>query len=97
MTQNNGYGFTPGIYDPVVQTDVIPETEKSNQRILQSENNLLNELRERDQDIVDNSRKMFEQLGTLSGKLKNWVDAKYEKDKEEALARGAYQALINPR
>ena len=27
------YSFTPGQYDPVEQTDIVPEQEKSNQRI----------------------------------------------------------------
>ena len=40
MTQS-GYSFTPGKYDPVRQTDVVSEQEKSNARILESEERFL--------------------------------------------------------
>ena len=40
MTQS-GYTFTPGKYDPIEQTDVVPEQEKSNARILASEEQYL--------------------------------------------------------
>ena len=96
MAKNNGYSFEAGKYNPTTQTDVIPELEKSNQELRNSEINYSNELRDRDQQIIDRDRAFFKQLGTLSTKINDWADSKYAKDKEEQLARGAYLAIINP-
>ena len=95
MTQS-GYSFTPGQYDPVTQTDIVPEQEKSNQRILDSEERYFNEMRDRDDALVEKTKSQWESLGQLSSKVNDFIKQKSEKDKKEALARGSYLALINP-
>ena len=95
MTQS-GYSFTPGQYDPVTQTDIVPEQEKSNQRILESEERYFNEMRDRDDALVEKTKSQWESLGQLSSKVNDFIKQKSEKDKKEALARGSYLALINP-
>ena len=55
MTQS-GYSFTPGKYDTTEQIDVVPEQEKSNARILASEEQFLEEMNARDDALVENTR-----------------------------------------
>ena len=89
MAKNNGYSFEAGKYNPTTQTDVIPELEKSNQELRNSEINYSNELRERDQQIIDKDRAFFKQLGTLSTKINDWADSeenKYESKKNSLTA-----------
>ena len=95
MTQS-GYNFTPGKYDPVKQTDVVEEQAKSNQKILDSENQFLDEMNARDDALVDKTRQEWDGLSNLSSKFKGWLDQKAEKDKKDKLQKGAYLALITP-
>lgn len=92
----NGYSFTPGKYDPVKQTDVVSEQEKSNQRILDSELQFLDEMNARDDALVEKTRSEWESLTNLSSSFKGWIDKKAEKDKKEKLQKGSYLALITP-
>ena len=90
------YSFTPGQYDPVEQTDIVPEQEKSNQRILDSEERYFDEMRDRDDALVKKTQSQWESLGNLSAKVNDFIKVKAEKNKKEALQRGSYLALINP-
>ena len=90
------YSFTPGQYDPVEQTDIVPEQEKSNQRILDSEEKYFDEMRDRDDALVKKTQSQWESLGNLSSKVNDFLKVKAEKNKKEALQRGSYLALINP-
>ena len=89
MTQS-GYSFTPGKYDPVRQTDVVPEQEKSNARILESEERFLDEMNARDDALVEKTRSQFESLSNLSASFAGWMEKKAEKDKKEKMQKGSY-------
>jgi hypothetical protein len=92
----NGYTFTPGQYDRITQTDVVPEQEKSNARILASEEKFLEEMNARDDALVENTRKNWESLSNLSSSVASWIQQKAEKDKKEKLQAGAAYALKMP-
>ena len=95
MTQS-GYQFRPGQYDRVRQTDVIPEQEKSNQRILESEQNYLEEMNARDDALVEKTRSDWESLSNLSSSFAGWMQKKAEKDKKDKLTKGAMLAATIP-
>ena len=92
----NGYSFTPGKYDRVEQIDVVPEQEKSNARILASEEKFLAEMNARDDALVEKTRKDWESLSNLSSSVASWIQQKAEKDKKEKLQAGAALALKIP-
>ena len=75
MTQS-GYSFTPGKYDPVRQTDVVTEQEKSNARILESEERFLDEMNARDDALVEKTRSEWESLSSLSSSFAGWMEKK---------------------
>lgn len=95
MTQS-GYSFTPGKYEKTVQTDVVPEQEKSNARILASEEKFLQEMADRDDALVEKTRSQWESLSNLSSSFAGWMEKKAEKDKKEKMQKGSYLALISP-
>ena len=95
MTQS-GYSFTPGKYEKTVQTDVVPEQEKSNARILASEEKFLQEMADRDDALVEKTRSEWESLSNLSSTFGNWLKEKAEKDKKEKLQAGAALAIKIP-
>ena len=95
MTQS-GYSFTPGKYDTTKQIDVIPEQEKSNARILASEEQFLEEMNARDDALVENTRKNWESLSNLSSKVSDFIKTKAEKDKKDKLQAGAALAVKIP-
>ena len=82
-----GYNFTPGKYDPVTQTDVVEEQAKSNQRILDSEYQFLDEMNARDDALVEKTRKECESITSLTSKGADWLKRKSEKDKKEKLQK----------
>jgi len=92
----NGYSFTPGKYNKTVQTDVVPEQEKSNQRILDSENQFLDEMNARDDALVEKTRSEFESIVSMTSKGADWVKKKAEKDKKDKLQAGAALAIKIP-
>ena len=92
----NPYQFSPGKYDPVTQTDVVDEQAKSNQRVLDSELQFLDEMNERDDALVEKTRSEWESLTNLSSSFAGWLEKKAEKDKKEKLQKGSYLALITP-
>ena len=96
MAKQNGYSFTPGKYDPVTSTDVVTEQEKSNERILESEMNFLDEMNARDDALVEKTRSEFESLTNLTSKGADWLKSKAEKDKKEKLQKASYLAMITP-
>jgi hypothetical protein len=95
MTQS-GYSFTPGKYDTTEQIDVVPEQEKSNARILASEEQFLEEMNARDDALVENTRKNWESLSNLSSKVSDFIKTKAEKDKKDKLQAGAALAVKIP-
>ena len=95
MTQS-GYSFTPGKYDTTEQIDVVPEQEKSNARILASEEQFLEEMNARDDALVENTRKNWESLSNLSSKMADFIKTKAEKDKKDKLQAGAALAVKIP-
>ena len=95
MTQS-GYSFTPGKYEKTIQTDVVPEQEKSNARILASEEKFLQEMSDRDDALVEKTRSEWESLSTLSSTFGNWLKDKAEKDKKDKLQAGAALAIKIP-
>ena len=95
MTQS-GYSFTPGKYDTTEQIDVVPEQEKSNARILASEEQFLEEMNARDDALVENTRKNWESLSNLSSKMADFIKTKAEKDKKDKLQAGAALAIKIP-
>lgn len=92
----NGYSFTNGQYDRVEQIDVVPEQEKSNARILASEEKFLAEMNARDDALVEKTRSNWESLSTLSSSVAGFIQQKAEKDKKEKLQAGAALALTMP-
>ena len=95
MTQS-GYSFTPGKYDTTKQIDVVPEQEKSNARILASEEQFLEEMNARDDALVENTRKNWESLSNLSSTVADFIKTKAEKDKKDKLQAGAALAIKIP-
>lgn len=96
MAQQNGYSFTPGKYNVTEQTDVVSEQEKSNQRILDSENQFLDDMNARDDALVEKTRSEFESIVSLTEKGANWLTKKAEKDKKDKLQAGAALAIKIP-
>ena len=95
MTQS-GYSFTPGKYEKTIQTDVVPEQEKSNARILASEEKFLQEMSDRDDALVEKTRSEWESLTKLSSTFGTWLKEKAEKDKKDKLQAGAALAIKIP-
>ena len=88
MTQS-GYSFTPGKYDTTEQIDVVPEQEKSNARILASEEQFLEEMNARDDALVENSKLTKKRLTKmLNQKVNIYLDA------EEAVKLGIADIII---
>lgn len=92
----NGYSFTPGKYQTTKQTDVVPEQEKSNAKILASEENFLQEMNDRDDALVEKTRSDWESLSNLSSSVAGWIQKKAEKDKKDKLQAGAALAMKIP-
>ena len=92
----NGYSFTTGKYQTTKQTDVVAEQEKSNARILASEENFLQEMNDRDDALVEKTRSDWESLSSLSSSVAGWIQEKAEKDKKEKLQAGAALAMKIP-
>ncbi len=92
----NGYSFAPGRYQTTKQTDVVPEQEKSNARILESEEKFLQEMNDRDDALVEKTRSDWESLSSLSSSVAGWIQKKAEKDKQDKLQAGAALALKIP-
>ena len=91
----NSYNFQGGTFDPVEQVDVIPEQEALNQKIERSEQEYFDSLRENDRNRINDSQKLFAQLGTLSKSIKGFAAEKAKKKREEDEARGAMNALTS--
>ena len=92
----NGYSFTNGKYDPVKQIDVVPEQEKSNARILASEEQWLADMNARDDALVEKTRSEWESITNLTSKGADWLKQKNEKDKKDKLQSGAALAIKIP-
>ena len=91
----NSYNFQGGTFDPVEQVDVIPEQEALNQKIERSEQEYFDSLRENDRNRINDSQKLFAQLGTLSKSIQGFAAEKAKKKREEDEARGAMNALTS--
>ena len=91
----NSYNFQGGTFDPVEQVDVIPEQEALNQKIERSEQEYFHSLRENDRNRINDSQKLFAQLGTLSKSIQGFAAEKAKKKREEDEARGAMNALTS--
>ena len=92
----NGYSFTNGKYDPVKQINVVPEQEKSNARILASEEQWLADMNARDDALVEKTRSEWESVTNLTSKGTDWLKQKNEKDKKDKLQSGAALAIKIP-
>ena len=75
----NSYNFQGGTFDPVTQVDVIPEQEALNNKIERSEEEYFESLRENDRRRINESERLFDQLGTLSTSIRGFVEEKAKK------------------
>tara|TARA_A200000159_G_scaffold160550_1_gene180884 strand:+ start:706 stop:2793 length:2088 start_codon:yes stop_codon:yes gene_type:complete len=91
----NSYNFQGGTFDPVEQVDVIPEQQALNNKIERSEQEYFDSLRENDRNRINDSQKLFAQLGTLSKSIQGFAAEKAKKKREEDEARGAMNALTS--
>ena len=91
----DSYQFQGGTFDPVEQVDVLPEQEADNARIERSEAEFFDALRENDKRELENTKRLFTELGKLSNSVKGFADEIYKKQKEEDMAKGAMAALTS--
>ncbi len=91
----DSYSFQGGTFDPVEQVDVLPEMERVNAKIERSENEFYDALRENDKRELENTKRLFNELGKFSKSVKGFADEVYKKQKEEDMARGAMTALTS--
>ena len=91
----DSYSFQGGTFDPVEQVDVLPEMERVNAKIERSENEFYDALRENDKRELENTKRLFNELGKFSKSVKGFADEVYKKQKEEDMARGAMNALTS--
>ena len=66
---SSSYDFQGGSYDPVTQTDVVPEMEADYANIERSENEFFQSLRENDRNMANEAGSKLKSLSTLSGKI----------------------------
>ena len=91
----DSYQFKGGTFDPVEQVNVLPEQEADNARIERSEAEFFDALRENDKRELENTKRLFTELGKLSNSVKGFADEIYKKQKEEDMAKGAMAALTS--
>ena len=91
----DSYQFQGGTFDPVDQVDVLPEQEADNARIERSEAEFFDALRQNDKRELENTKRLFTELGKLSNSVKGFADEIYKKQKEEDMAKGAMAALTS--
>ena len=92
----DSYSFQGGTFDPVEQIDVVPEQERVNAQIERSESEYFDALRQNDNRELEDTRQLFSALGKFSKSMKGFADNVYQKQKEEAMARGAIAAVNSP-
>ena len=91
----DSYQFKGGTFDPVKQVDVLPEQEADNARIERSEAEFFDALRQNDKRELENTKRLFTELGKLSNSVKGFADEIYKKQKEEDMAKGAMAAITS--
>ena len=91
----DSYQFKGGTFDPVKQVDVLPEQEADNARIERSEAEFFDALRQNDKRVLENTKRLFTELGKLSNSFKGFADEIYKKQKEEDMAKGAMAAITS--
>ena len=89
----SSYDFQGGTYDPVEQTNVVPEMEADYANIERSENEFFQSLRENDRRITDAAGKNLAALSGLSGKVGDLLEIKNKKYREDEEARGVMLAM----
>ena len=89
----SSYDFQGGTYDPVTQTDVVPEMEADYANIERSENEFFQSLRDNDRRIADQAGQQLKALSGLSGKIGDLLEIKNKKYREEEEARGVMLAM----
>ena len=89
----SSYDFQGGTYDPVTQTDVVPEMEADYANIERSENEFFQALRDNDRRIADQAGQQLKALSGLSGKIGDLLEVKNKKYREEEEARGVMLAM----
>ena len=62
---SSSYDFQGGSYDPVTQTDVVPEMEADYANIERSENEFFQSLRENDRNMANEAGSKLKSLSTL--------------------------------
>ena len=77
----SSYDFQGGTYDPVTQTDVVPEMEADYANIERSENEFFQALRDNDRRIADQAGQQLKALSGLSGKIGDLLEIKNKKYK----------------
>ena len=92
----DSYSFQGGTFDPVEQIDVVPEQERVNAQIERSESEYFDALRQNDNRELEDTRQLFSALGKFSKSMQGFADNVYQKQKEEAMARGAIAAVNSP-
>ena len=91
----DSYQFQGGTFDPVEQVNVLPEQEADNARIERSEAEFFDALRQNDKRELENTKRLFTELGKLSNSVKGFANEIYKKQKEEDMAKGAMAALTS--
>ena len=81
------YNITQQSVTPQEVLDVIPEQEKSDRAIQQSEEKYLQQLEQNSADRLKNSEKMYEGLASISGKIGDILTKKREKYREDREAQ----------
>ncbi len=81
------YQITGQSVTPQEVLDVIPEQEKSDRAIQQSEENYLQQLEKNSADRLKNSEKQLEGLSTISGKIGDILTKKREKHRSDREAQ----------
>ena len=81
------YEITGQTLNPQEIVDIVPEQEKSDRAIQQSEENYLQQLEKNNEASVRNTEKTWSQLGTISESIQNIVQKKQDKFREDREAQ----------
>ena len=90
---SSSYDFQGGSYDPVTQTDVVPEMEADYANIERSENEFFQSLRENDRNMANEAGSKLKSLSTLSGKIGSLLEIRNKQYREEEEAKGTMLAM----
>ena len=87
------FNITGQSVNPEEIVDIIPEQEKSDRQIQQSEERYFDQLKQVNEDKLRNDEKMYQGLADLSSSFGNFLKKKQEKHRQDREAEIALDIL----